>query len=424
MAMVKPEKPANRFQGLKWEPFALLFLLEILFALLVLRAPGTTDASNFFLPWMERALKDGLSASYRAITDDYPPLSTVILFIVAKIGALFSLDTFLSFKSSLGATLLGTTLCFAWWTRDAVLTAVLAFSLYLNGVALGYIDTYWAPTFILSLWALREKKVALFSALFAFSSLIKWQPLIVAPFLVLHAFSLPVGHPYSFRMFARRAAELIAPAAAVVLPAIFVFGWRPMIASLDHALNQELLSGNALNFNWLVTWFMEAFHSEWYGGMSDGIVKAIIIDPSLAWAKGIKLVFALFYLGAFWRLFRSRNSFSAAIECSLVGYLSYFVFSIGVHENHLFLATVLAVLGVSLTHSGGPRAVFVVAASNLNLVAFYGFTGTPLPFSPVVGVDVSVVFSAVNVLLFLFVWSELVFRGSAIFASRVLTANT
>jgi hypothetical protein len=57
------------------------------------------------------------------------------------------------------------------------------------------------------------------------------------------------------------------------------------------------------------------------------------------------------------------------------------------------------------------QAILIVAASNLNLIAFYGFTGSPLPFSPVVGIDVSILFSAVNVALFLFVWSDLVFRS-------------
>jgi len=59
------------------------------------------------------------------------------------------------------------------------------------------------------------------------------------------------------------------------------------------------------------------------------------------------------------------------------------------------------------------RAVLIVGISNLNLIAFYGFTGSPLTFSPVVGVDASVIFAAVNVLLFLFFWSDLVLRGGA-----------
>jgi hypothetical protein len=412
MLIFDREKIRRHFQGANWGPFAILILLEILFALVVLRSPGTTDASNFFLVWTERAFKDGLIGSYGRITDDYPPFSSVILFSAAKIGALFSVDVFLSFKLSLVAALLCTTICFWAWTLDAVWTGVMAFSLYFNGVALGYIDTYWAPVFILSLWALQKRRIGLFSGLFALSSLVKWQPLIVAPFLVLHALSIPVESAPSGRMLLRRWVHLAAPAGAVVLSAGMVFGFRTMVASLDHALNQELLSGDALNFNWLVTWFFEAVHPEWYGGMTDGIVKAIIIDPSVGWAIGIKLIFVLFYLCALWRLFRSRASFSSAIECSLVGYLSYFILNVGVHENHLFLATILAVVAAALLPGKAWRAAFIVAASNLNLIAFYGFTGSPLPFSPVVGIDVSILFSAVNVALFLFVWSDLVFRGA------------
>jgi hypothetical protein len=411
MLILDREKLKRHFQAANWEQFAILILLEILFALVVLRSPGTTDASNFFLVWTERALKDGLVGSYGLIPDDYPPFSSVILFSAAKIGAFCSLDIFLSFKLSLVAALLCTTICFWAWTLDAILTGVLAFSLCLNGVALGYIDTYWAPAFILSLWALQAKRLALFSCLFTFSSLIKWQPLIVAPFLVLHALSIPGESSRSPRMLVRRWVELAAPACAVVLSAVMVFGFRPMVASLDHALNQELLSGDALNFNWLITWFFEAVHPEWYGGMTDGVVKAIIIDPSVGWATAIKLIFVLFYLGALWRLFRSRASFPAAIECSLVGYLSYFTFNIGVHENHLFLATILAVMAAAVLPGKAWRAALIVAASNLNLIAFYGFTGSPLPFSPVVGIDVSILFSAVNVALFLFLWSNLVFRS-------------
>lgn len=420
--ILEREKLKRHFQAANWGQFAILVVLEILFALLVLRAPGTTDVSNFFMVWTERALKDGLIGSYGVITDDYPPFSSVILFSAAKIGALFSLDTFLSFKLSLVAALFCTTICFWVWTLDAVLTGLLAFSLWLNSVALGYIDTYWAPVFILSLWALQKRRIALFSGLFALSSLVKWQPLIVAPFLVLHALSIPAESARSGRMLLKRWVQLAAPAGVVVSSAGMVFGFRTMVAQLDHALNQELLSGDALNLNWLITWFFEAVHPEWYGGMANGIVKAIIIDPSLGWASAIKLIFLLFYLGALWRSFRLRASFPATIECSLVGYLSYFIFSIGVHENHLFLATVLAVLAATLLPGKTWRAIFIVAASNLNLIAFYGFTGSPLPFSPVVGIDVSILFSAVNVALFLFFWSDVVLRGRS--ASGHVTFTT
>src|ERR1051325_5156009 len=101
MLKLHREKLRRHFEAANWRQFALLLLLEILFALVVLRAPGTTDVQNFFLEWTERAVKDGLVTSYGVIRDDYPPFSSVILFSAAKIGALCSLDIFLSFKLSL-----------------------------------------------------------------------------------------------------------------------------------------------------------------------------------------------------------------------------------------------------------------------------------------------------------------------------------
>jgi hypothetical protein len=111
-------------------------------------------------------------------------------------------------------------------------------------------------------------------------------------------------------------------------------------------------------------------------------------------------------------LLKLRLSFAGTVECSLAGYLSYFIFNIGVHENHLFMATILAVLAAALAPDKRWRAVLVIGLSNLNLIAFYGFTGSPLPFSPVVGADISIIFSAVNVLLFLFFWSHLLLRAA------------
>jgi hypothetical protein len=398
----------RHFHQAKWKPFAVVILLEILFALLLLRSPGTTDVT-LFMGWIDTILHNGIVAAY-STGGDYPPLGGVILLLVAKIAAFCSIDIFLSFKISLVAALVCGTLCFWGWTLDAALTGLLAVSLYFNGVALGYIDTYLAPTLILSLWALQRKKIALFSALFAVSCLIKWQPLIIAPFLVLHAISIPTGDLPSARGLAKRWFHLAAPALVLVLGVVLVFGYSPMVATFSHGLQHPLLSGNALNFNWLVTYFLRLFYPDQYGAITNGIVYLIKIDPSVGWANAIKIVFVLFYLGALWRLIKMRASFAGAIECSLVGYLSYFIFNIGVHENHLFLATILAAVGAGLAPDKRLRAVLIVGMSNLNLIAFYGFTGSPLTFSPVVGVDASIIFSTVNVLLFLFFWSEVVLR--------------
>jgi hypothetical protein len=246
------------------------------------------------------------------------------------------------------------------------------------------------------------------------SCLIKWQPVIVAPFLLLHALSLSKGYRKDWRVIGGVWLRLIAPALGVILLAVATFGYQPIAASLHDALNHTFLSGNALNFNWIVTYLLRALHPDRYGAMVNGIVSYIGIDPSAGWVSAIKLTFVLFYLGAFWRLFKMRTSFRGVIECSLAGYLSYFIFNIGVHENHLFLATILAAIGATLARDKRLRAILIVALSNLNLITFYGLTGAAFSFSPVVGIDVSLIFAAVNVLLFLFFWGDLVLRGRSI----------
>jgi hypothetical protein len=125
----------------------------------------------------------------------------------------------------------------------------------------------------------------------------------------------------------------------------------------------------------------------------------------------VKLLFVICYLGAFWRLIKFRSSFQAALELSLLGYLAYFTFNTGVHENHLFLATILATAAAALSPDKRLRAVLIVAISNLNLITFYGLTGNGLASNPVVWMDVTLLFSAVNVVLFLFLWGDLVLRA-------------
>jgi hypothetical protein len=408
MVMVERQFWKRHFQDAPWGPIAIVILLEVLFGLALLRSPGTHDVPDAWMKWIDNLLKHGIVDGFQNNFADYPPFASVILLFVAKAGAACSIDTFFAFKISLFLALLCTTLCFWAWTRDAAMTGLLAFSLFFNGVALCYLDTYFAPTLILSLWALQRKRLALFSLLFTASCLIKWQPLVIAPFLALHAASLATDRSDDRRAMAVVGLRLVAPALGLILFVVAVFGYRPIVASLRMALNHTLLSGNALNFNWLVTWFLHLFQPERFGAIKDGLVNLVFINPAEGWARAIKWVFIFFYLGVLWRLFKTRASFAGAIECALAGYLAYFVFNIGVHENHLFLATVLAAV---LAPGNWLRAILIVAMSNLNLIIFYGFTGGGLGFGRVVGIDVTLIFATVNVLLFLYFWSTLVLPG-------------
>jgi hypothetical protein len=396
-------------------PIAILLLLEILFSLLLLYSPGTGDVSSFWIPWTRKVVANGLVEGYRLGRSAYPPLSHVLMFVVATVSEAYSVTLFVGLKLSLAAALLVNTVIVYRWTRTVALAGLLGFSFFFNGVALGYLDMYFAPALVLSLWALQQRRIGLFSGLFALACLIKWQPLIIAPFLGLHAVSVAAARGDGI---AKRWGFATVPGAAVVLVTAAAFRVETIWSAFSRSLNEGYLSGTALNLGWIVTYYLRAYHPHLYGGLTDGLVTLVDVEPTLPWVVMMKLTFAAFYLAALWRFTTKTASFPHVIECSLVGYLGYCLLNTGVHENHLFIATILSVIAASLSADKTWRAVVIVAMSILNLVTFYGFTGTELPFSRVIGIDVSVVFAAVNVLVFLATWAQVVLPTQAAFTEH------
>src|SRR5690349_20714209 len=158
------------------------FLLAFgsLLALSFLNSPGMEDVGAW-LDWTRSVDNFGIVEGYRAQRWDYPPLTYVTLYAVAKLSHLFGIDLFSGLKLSLFFGLFLTVFAFWLWTRNLLLSALLQLALLLNSTALGYLDIYFAPTLIFSLWAIKERKLWLFTILFSITCLIKWQPLIIFP---------------------------------------------------------------------------------------------------------------------------------------------------------------------------------------------------------------------------------------------------
>jgi len=96
--------------------------------------------------------------------------------------------------------------------------------------------------------------------------------------------------------------------------------------------------------------------------------RALILVP--------KAVFFVLYLGLLWEYSRVRGAtLLDGIKYALLGYLCYFFFSPGVHENHLFVAAL--VLGVIAARDRSWLKWFVVWAAifNANITAYYGLDG-------------------------------------------------
>ena len=177
----------------------ILTLFAILLAILWLPAAGTTDVP-IFLRWAAAAAVSvrGSYATFSAF--GYPPLGFVILRGAALIAKALNADLFTGFKLSLLLGLVLTGGLFWLWTRNFYLSLGLFLALLPNSMAYGYMDIYFAPFLVGALWALYKNKLALFTVLYCGACLVKWQPLVLAPYLVIYL--LGVQHIADWRQMA------------------------------------------------------------------------------------------------------------------------------------------------------------------------------------------------------------------------------
>ncbi|HEV2047596.1 MAG TPA: hypothetical protein VGQ95_13495 [Chthoniobacterales bacterium] len=396
MSIIKPEATAPRWSGIA------LLLLVSLIAASFLYSPGLEDV-RYWLYWVDEISRYGLIGGFAHTggdyAHDYPPLAFVMLAAVARCADAFGTNAFIVLKCSLLLFLFATSGCFYWFTRNLALTAALEFTLLLSSVALGYLDIWFAPFLIAGLFYLQRGNLTLGVLLFTISCSIKWQPLVIAPFICIYVWSAVQDIP-SWRDKLRRQIMPFAVAALVVaVPLAAIFG-TAIIHSLQLAMSHDYLSGLALNFSWLHTWALHLAQPEKYGALQDGQIGIIHTDEELVKLPE-KILFYASYSAVFVVFARQKKTFERLIVYSVLGYMAYFVFNSGVHENHLFLVVCLAWILVFVNSGHLLRCLSLSLAANINPILFYGPFGRGLQFQRVVaGVDVTLLFAVANLCLF------------------------
>ncbi len=393
---------------------ALVIILVLLVTLSFINSPGTDDVVRYWVPWADHAADLGGPAGFAADEAQYgyPPYGSVILASTVRLGRALGIGTFEALKWSLVVFLVAASALIGLWTRSFIVAALFCLALLLNSVALGYIDIYFAPTLILALWALKARKWVWFTVFFIVACLTKWQPVIIAPFIALYI--LDIQHLKHWRQINVRqlAVTVLLPAALVLGVTLLVFEAAPLALSLTKALNNEFLSGDALNFSWIETHWLHVFYPNDFGGLIGGEAGYIVSD-ALRVTLLPKVLFFLTYAVALVAFFKREKTFENLINFSLIGYLAYFTFNTGVHENHLFLAAILAVILFWINREQLSVMLILVLISNVNLVLFFGIDGKEPPFSRVIAhtVDVALLLSIFNVVFFLLLWGANVLPG-------------
>ena len=391
-----PHQPVSHHQTVFLVMFALTIGLSFTYS------PGTEDVQLWEV-WANNADNYGPIAGYAANHGNYPPFASVILWVAEQVFQPLHAGIFLNIKFSILFFLVVTAGLFWLWTRDLTVSLILYFALLLNSVALGYLDIYFAPALILSLWMLNEGRWLWFSLSFAVSALMKWQPMIMAPFCLLYILGIHDIRKLSQVDYAGLFGKAVAPAAVLTASMLVAFGPKPVLKAFYQALSDGFLSGQALNLNWIVTHFLHVWGPNQFGGLQDGLADCIV-TTSLRIVLIPKLLFWTTYLLLLALFFRCEKTFTNLLIFSVLGYLCYFTFNTGVHENHLFLVAILAVVLYWREESWRANAVILLLMANINLLLFYGVDGDlhfPRLFA---GTDIALALAILNVLFFIYLY--------------------
>jgi hypothetical protein len=259
-------------------------------------------------------------------------------------------------------------------------------------------DVCVAPFLILAFWAFQSRRDMLGAALFLIASLIKWQPLILIPFIGVYLFEISDLRSCLNVMRRRLFWQLVILVAVTITLFSWLFGLAPARA-LRYAMSEGFLSGNALNVPWIAGYFYKLLFSSAF------LVRTALgpLHPStFIYLLPFRIIFWIIFVVVVIRATRVDNRFEYLLQFSIVGFLTYVIWNSSVHENHLFVPVILAYMLMLHKYTLESRAItaIITAMFNVNLFVFYGVTGTP-PQYPVLGIDLSVILAMLYVIAWL-----------------------
>jgi hypothetical protein len=358
-----------------WTDFLIIFVVVVLLQTIFLHSPGTVDVNNH-LRWMNAAWTDGLNG-YRAVKD-YPPLSFLILYALTFTAHAFDLNDFVTYKIFIVLFCTATFILAAFSTRDLLVSVSIFMLCFISGVLLGYIDVFYAPFLILSLHFFRRNRVFLTCLLLLVASLTKWQPLIIAPFVIVYFSRTKLANLFLTSI----------PLIFLVGLVLFVFGSEP-IRTFNAALSHERLSGSALNNLWLYAVLLDITPKTSITNLG----KTAVLAP-----YSFKIAFFVLYL-YFLVLTYRRANVEDTVYYSVICFFGYYLFNYGVHENHLFVPAIVALMFINNSKKKFFYS-YVAFMAVINMVVMYGFFGT-FDYKPTSFPELTAGLSIANLVVFL-----------------------
>jgi hypothetical protein len=351
----------------------------------------------------------------RRMTVDYPPGALYGLAIVGRayraIDPAFTGGVALTVLVKLSILVADVVLCWSLWRlmrryspaagRCAVLLYWLNPAAMLDGAVLGYLDPWFGALVIAALAAIDRAAFAQAGVALGLAVMTKLQAIFAIPVFAL----MLVHRGGPGWLHAAGSAGVAAGATMAVLLA--PFAWVGALANVRQGvgslLRHDMLSAEAANGWWIVTWLLRASYAVAdFGAWAAWTMRLRIIGISRVTALGYPnpRPIAAVAAGAviLWAFWRARLASPAIVlAAGALAVHAHFVLQVQVHENHLYLAIpLMAAAAAVLPRLRGPFYL-VSAVFFLNLYLFYGFgRDFPLPSRAFTIVDATVVLSFVN----------------------------
>jgi hypothetical protein len=346
---------------------------------------------------------------YRYNPYDYPPGTKTLLGLAGKAGDAIGLSRPNSLKLLLLTFQAMTALVALALTGDILLAGALWLFTTTSAIGQGYLDILYAPFLVVSLIGLQRNRPLQAWGLLLVCCAIKPQPLVLLPFYAVHLTGL--GGLEDVRRLARDSRTWGAAIWTViaVLLLVVTFGrtqetrqWS-VVQAVEKATAHKEISGNAMNVGWIGAYIYQVAHHRELGPA---------LERDSTWRNPIKVVAAAIVAWILWLQTRLPKTPHTALLSLLGGYLAYFTFNAGVHENHLFIAMIVALFLATMPdelRTGWSRTrelsltVGVVAFAHLNPLLFFGWRGgnrEPTLIGGPAGLDVSVPLATLSIVLF------------------------
>jgi hypothetical protein len=392
--------------NIKLDP--VLFLLIISVTLVFIPMTGIHDIKYSWFEnwWYPNFEQHGLVKGYQATGDNYPPLGYLFIGTIGTLAKFTGIHYHLIYKASLLLFLIVTALALYLFTSNLRFTSLTYLFLSVYTLGHGYFDIVFAPFLIASLYFLRRDNWVWFTIFLSLTVLIKYQPVILIPFLAVYILTKDKVSPFSSSRSRRIALQIIVPSSLFFLSFLLVFG-PFFVLSFFKGMQHSALSANALNVSWIITWLLHVFAPDQFGAVINGRIE--IIDPESGLVTLFpKVAFLVLYAYSVYRFFRNEEkTFEDLIKYMILGYLTYFMWNTGVHQNHLFIGSLLYGLLVCFHKRYLGEYLFWEIYAVVNLFLFYGLDGTS-NFQVIYGINITPIVALLGLSGFVITYFETV----------------